>query len=446
MSIFAIVWKSIRQRSLGTILTAISIALGTGLVLLILSLREEVERSFSQNSVGYEMLVGAKGSPMQLVLNTIYGLGAPVGNIPYAYYERIASDRMVRLAVPVTVGDNHRGFRVIGTTPAFFNEFNFQKNRRFEIAEGRIFAKEFEAVLGARAAKETGIRVGDTFTPAHGVSAEEGGEEHDDAKTTVVGIMGETGTPMDRGIYITQETVWRIHADESSAGEDPAYSGMTPEQIEQMKQLEAMEGGDTASHNTATGEDHIEKDVPDSLKTITAIFVNLKNKIVFDRFRRAVLDEPVAQAIIPAMEIRNLFDIIGNINGVLLAIAYIVVLVAMAGVLVSIYNTMNERRREIAIMRALGAQRRTILALVVIESATVAAIGALLGALFSHAAIALGGGLVQQEASIQIERFNIYAFEPLILVAVILLGALAGLIPAVKGYRTDVQENLAPVS
>lgn len=467
MNFFAIVWKSIRQRSLATVLTAVSIALGVGLVILILTLREEVERSFSQRSVGYEMLVGAKGSPLQLVLNTVYGIGAPVGNIPYSYYERIASDRMVRLAVPVAVGDMYRGFRVVGTLPSFFTEFTYQRDLRFELAEGSVFKEGLQAVLGARAARETGLKIGDTFTPAHGVSAEEGGEVHEHARTTVVGIMRETGTPMDRGIYVPLETVWQIHADEL-AGSDPRYEGMTEEQIAQMKQLEAMEAeADTAGERSgeehahhhegdsaAAGEEgpdadhagHAVSSVPDSLKSVTAVYVSLKNKIVFDRFRRAVLDEPVAQAVIPAMEIKNLFDIVGNINAVLLAIAYMVVLVGLAGVLVSIYNTMNERRREIAIMRALGARRRTIFALVVTESALVALIGGLAGLLLGHIGMIAGGRMVQEQTGLLVDRFAFHSFEPLVLAAVVILGAIAGLLPAIKGYRTDVQRNLSPMS
>ncbi len=465
MNFFAIVWKSIRQRSLATVLTALSIALGVGLVVLILTLREEVERSFSQRSVGYEMLVGAKGSPLQLVLNTVYGIGAPVGNIPYNYYQRVASDRMVRLAVPVAVGDMYRGFRVVGTLPSFFTEFTYQRDLRFELAEGSAFKEGLQAVLGARAARETGLKIGDTFTPSHGVSAEEGGEVHEHARTTVVGIMRETGTPMDRGIYVPLETVWQIHADEL-AGSDPRYQGMNEEQIAQMKQLEAMEAeagttgersgeehdhhheGDSAGEH---GEDadhagHAVSSVPDSLKSVTAVYVSLKNKIVFDRFRRAVLDEPVAQAVIPAMEIRNLFDIVGNINAVLLAIAYMVVLVGLAGVLVSIYNTMNERRREIAIMRALGAGRRTIFALVVTESALVALIGGLAGLMLGHIGMIAGGGMVQEQTGLLVDRFAFHSFEPLVLAAVVVLGAIAGLLPAIKGYRTDVQRNLSPMS
>lgn len=480
MSFLAIVWKSMRQRMLATTLTALSIALGVGLVVLILMLREEVEQSFSQRSVGYEMLVGAKGSPLQLVLNTIYGLGAPVGNIPYEYYERIAEDRMVRLAVPVTVGDNYRGFRVIGTVPSFFSEFTYLEDQKFEIAQGSVFQNDYEAVVGARAAREAGLKVGDTFTPAHGVSAEEGGEVHEEAKTKVVGIMRETGTPMDRGIYVPLETIWKIHVHEA-AETDPRYEGMTKEQIEQMKQLEAMEaeaareeqgaegdssaedhhhaGHDDAAHDDTShnaGHKHeryinahgdvYAADVPESLKTVTAIYVSLKNRIVFDRFRRAVLDEPVAQAVIPAMEIMNLFEIVGNVNGVLLAIAYVVVLVALAGVLVSIYNTMNERRREIAIMRALGARRRTIFALLVVESTVIAFIGGVAGLLLGHGGMAAAAGMVQEQTGLPVAPFTVHAFEPLVLAAVVLLGAIAGMLPALKGYRTDVQENLAPVS
>ncbi len=463
MSLIAIVWKSMRQRMLATILTALSIALGVGLVTLILMLREEVERSFSQRSVGYEMLIGAKGSPLQLVLNTVYGIGTPTGNIPYGYYQRIASDPMVGLAVPVAIGDHYRGFRVVGTTPAFFKEFTYQRDRHFELADGRVFDKGFEAVLGARAARETGLKIGDTCTPAHGVSAEEGGEVHEHAKTTIVGIMRETGTPMDRGIYVPLETVWEIHADEH-AGSDPRYEGMNAEQIAQMKQLEAMEAetasdehghahkADPAGGHGADSEeaDHAEHEhaatIPDSLKSVTAVYVSLKNKIVFDRFRRAILDEPVAQAVIPAMEIRNLFDIVGNINAILLAIAYVVVLVGLAGVLVSIYTTMNERRREIAIMRALGARRRTIFALLVTESALVALIGGVVGLLLGHIGMIAGAGVVQEQTGLLIERFVFHPFEPLVLAAVVLLGAVAGLVPALKGYRTDVQENLAPIT
>ena len=413
MGILRIVYKNIKQRSLSSLLTMISIMLGVALVTAIILLRQESEEAFNQTAAGYELIVGPKGSSLQLTLNTVYQIGMPIQNMPLNTYELLKNDRRVKLAIPYVLGDNFKDFRIIGTVPEIFTEFEYKKGIKYRIDHGKLFENDFEAVIGIETSQRTGLKVGDTFTGSHGVDSYEGAEDHDEFKFKVTGILEKTFTAADKVVFVTMNSVWKIH------------------------QHEEENNKDTIS-------------VSKNENTITSILLKLKNPVYFDLVRRQINDNKYeginAQAVLPVLEIKQLFDIIGNINSILLVIAYLVIFVAAISILVSLYNSMNERKRDIAIMRSLGATRFKILKIIILEGALISFTGALSGILLGHFVIFMMKNKISDLAGIQISGTNFNVFELYIFAGTVLLGILVSMIPALKAYKTDVAKNLNPVS
>jgi putative ABC transport system permease protein len=453
MNLAKIVTKNMRQRALATWLTAISVALGVALSVAILLVKQGVQRRFEQGTLGYEMVVGAKGSPLQLVLNTVYNLDVSPGNVSWKLFEQLRDDKRVKLAVPFSVGDNYHGFRIVGTTDAFFKEFEFEPGRRPELADGRIFnfdeaalrtafqeaeqrAKErearergeevkpvaehdhgnrpFEAVIGATVAQETGLKIGQKFMAAHGVQPATEAKEHAENPWTVVGILKPTQTAVDRGIYINLDSFYHI-------------------------------AGHEIREPTAAVKVEKKDNDPD-LGMVSSIVLKLRSPISAFPLYREINDRQDAMAAFPAAEIRKLFDIVGNIDRLLLAQAVLILIVAGVAIAVSIYNSMSERRREIAILRALGARRATIFSIVLLEAVAICAVGALAGMVGGHLVVAAANGLIYKASGFVIPAYHMQVLEWFILIIAVAVGAISGLGPAMGAYRTDVAKNLSPTS
>jgi len=425
------------------------VALAVAIVLI----KQGVQQRFEQGTLGYEMVVGAKGSPLQLVLNTVYNLDISPGNISWKLFEQLRADPRVKLAVPFSVGDNFHGFRIVGTTDAFFKEFEFEPGRKPELAAGRVFtfseaalkgafqeaelrAKErearergeevkpapegtpanrpFEAVIGSTVAKETGLQIGQTFIAAHGVQPSAEAKEHTENPWTVVGILAPTRTAADRAIYINLDSFYHIEGHEIRGPTAPAKAE--------------------------------EKDNDPDPGQVSAIVLKLRSPIHAFPLYREINDRQDAMAAFPAAEIRKLFDIVGNIDRLLFAQAILVLIVAGVAIAVSIYNSMSERRREIAILRALGARRATIFSIVLLEAMTICVVGAAAGLLGGHLVVAAANGALYRASGFVIPAFHMQALEWYILTLTVTLGAISGIGPAWGAYRTDVAKNLAPSS
>ncbi len=462
MSLWKIAWRSIQHRSLASSLTAVSMALGVALVVAVLVIHGVIETSFRRSDQGYDLIVGAKGSSLELVLSTVYQLGKPPGNIPYQFYEDLDhgefSDR-AEIAVPICLGDSFRDHRVIGTLPDFFERFRYaapptlldfltpqfgpadlaeQEGQPYEFAEGRNFAavaegKEpaFEAVIGATAARKTGMKLGDTFRPTHGVDAQRG-DEHD--PFTVVGILKPSGTPVDRGIFVHMEMFYHLH---DTGAKKPSASRAAA-----SGQAEAGHDEHEA-HDDHAGHDHAHDH--EAEKPITAILVRRD----WDDAARALelpklLNElPEVQAVAPAEVVADLFDkIVGKVQVILLIFAVLVVIVAGIGLMVSIYNSMSDRRHEIAVMRALGARRSTVMMIVLLESILLSLGGGALGVLAAHALIGLLSPVILETTGVVVSALHFQTNELILIPGLIVLASLVGYLPAVMAYRTDVAESL----
>ncbi len=489
MSVFSLVLKNIAQRKFSVFLTAISVALGVALITATLDIKRQVEEKFSQTSVGYELIVGAKGSPLQLVLNTVYHLGNPTGNLPYSTYELYRRNPFVSYAIPMGLGDNYKGFRIVCTTTEFFTKFNYAKDRKFELAEGRLFHDDelYAAVLGKEVAEKTGLKLGDKFVATHGLQEASGdvGKQHEHNQFTVVGVLKKTGTPSDKAVYASLPTVWAIHDEEAhDDGEtrkeavERIYGKPEKDTIQVQlahsdhkhdekkhtdhKESHKHDHDHKAKHSDGTphtdGDHHADHDhehehqhtVPTE-GDVTAILVKAKAPIfslqLYDKINR----EPYAQAAFAVNEIKNLFDIVGNVDWAFLFITALVIVVAIIGVMVALYNSLAERRREIAILRSLGAHRSKIFSIIALEAALTSFFGALAGIVLSKLLALVLKGIVLEKTGVEIS-ISLLSFsggapiELALIVVVTFIGALAGIIPAVEAYRTDVAKNLSPIS
>jgi len=401
MTLPLIVYRSLRQHAFSTLITAGSLALAGGLLLSVWMTKAEAQKSFLQTTTAFDAVLGARGSKLQLVLNAIFHLEASPGNLSWKDYEVVRRYPAVQVAIPIAVGDNLRGYRIVGTIPSLFTDVEYAPGKRYTVAPGgRLFDPSAkEAVVGSFAAGRLGLRIGDTFHPFHGL-AYNPNEQHADL-FTVVGIMEPTGTPLDRVVLIPIEGVQKM------SGHDPR----------------------AATDISA---------VLIKLRSPTAGF--MLDIMINKQGDRLTFAYPVGAIL------ADLFSKISWFDQVLALIAYLVALVAAASVLASIYNSMNARKRDIAILRALGARRRTVFGAVVAESACIGALGALAGFGVYAILFSVVAGIIRAQTGVVL---SLAQYHPVLWIApfsLIGLCALGGIIPAIKAYRLPVAENIAPVS
>ncbi len=417
IGLYFIVQRSLRQHALSTLITTCSIALGTGLVMAVIAIRAQSVSAFTGGPTGFDAVLGARGSPLQLVLNTVFHLETSPGNIPWTMYQAMKDDPRVELAIPYALGDNYYGFRIVGTEIELFTEFEYRKGVRFRThGDGRFFDPDRqEAVLGSYAAQKLNLKAGDTFQPYHGLVFDES-MRHDE-QYVVVGVLEATNSPSDRVIWIPIEGVYRLEG-------------------------HVLRGG---------GDEYVAKpgrEIPDAHKEVSAVMLKFRNPqigfmmdaMINKQGKVATLAWPIGAVM------AGLFDKIGWMNQILALVSYLVVLVAAGSILASIYNSINERRREFAILRSLGARRKTVFAVIVLEAASIAALGVIAGFLVYAAIFTSASEIVRAQTGIVLDLLKFHLAFVVVPVCVILLGVMAGIVPAFKAYRTDVATNLTPIS
>lgn len=395
-----IVRRSLRQHLLSTTITALSIALAGGLLMSVWTVKVQSQATFTQVNTGFDAVLGARGSKLQLVLNAIFHLEASPGNLAVSDYETIRRHPLVKRAIPIAVGDNLRGYRIVGTLRDLFEQVEFAPGKKFALQAGTWFdPTQDEAVVGSFAAEKLGLKVGDTFHPFHGLVYDPK-NEHEDLYV-VKGVLAPSNTPADKVIWIP------LHGVQTMAGHDPK----TAEDISAVLiQLRAPAAG----------------------MMLDLAYNKQGNRLTFAYPIGAIMAE--------------LFAKIGWFDRVLTLIAYLVAVVSAAGVLVAIYNSMAARRRDIAILRSLGAHRRTIFGAIILEAAAIGVLGMV--AAFGVYAIIAGGvaAIIRAQTGVLLDP---WAFNRVMIcapLAMIGLCALGGLVPAWKAYRTDIADNLSPLS
>ena len=444
MTLLGIAWRNIRQRLATSSLTALSLALGVALVVATLVTGAIVKRAFESGAgLGYNMIVGAKGSPLQLVLNSVYLISKPIENIPWGFYQDFlpAARRAdgvdgryagsVASAVPICMGDYFRGYRVVGTNADYFDRLA-PGGGAFRFAAGRNLRDDafFEGVLGASVAASLGLEVGDTFAPTH---AADDGPVHD--PFTVAGILARTGTPVDRGVYVNMEGFYlqEGHAKPVAGGEGG-------------KPSDASRAGQAADGGTAGTP----APLPAEQREVTAILVEtaapagMPPELMAMGLHQSLNEGRDAQAAMPVRAIRELFDLfVRPIELVLLLVTALVVLVSAIGILVSMVGSALERSRDVAVMRALGARRGQVLATVLLEAILLAVGGGLVGWLLGHGIVAALGPWITANTGVPVGLLSAAPLAELLLVPFLIgLAILAALLPALAAYRTDVAKWL----
>ena len=480
MSLWHIAWNYLWSRKLTTILTIMSVALGVGLIAAVHTLRSETQKRFEEEGQAFDIVVGDKGSPLQLVLSSVYFMDAPSGNILYSEYEKVRDHEDVAAAFPIGLGDTYRGFRIVGTSRALMDHawhtklddrgmpVEGEERRPFQIAEGRFFEKNFEAVVGAIVAEQTGLMVGDTFTGTHGFV----GDEHADCPYTVVGIMKRGGTPNDRAIFCTLESVWEVHghshdhADGAGHGEEvaDAHGGEAVAASVDEHGHGSQAGHDEQaaghSHDTHDSHDgHADEPATEHTDTyaaehaghdahgepleVTAVLVTLDSPALRFSFMEYVKTSLNANAAVPVMEIQKLYaQLLSTANAVLLSVAYLVVVSSALTIMIGLYLAILQRRRDLAIMRALGASAMDIFGAVILEAFLVTLLGIAAGWFLGNVVSWGVGQYLTERLGMNITAFGLSGEEVKSFAMVALVGYLAGLLPAWQAYQVDVARDL----
>ncbi|WP_421785457.1 ABC transporter permease [Hyphobacterium sp.] len=405
--------KSLANRKVSIALTVVSIVLSVTLFLGVEKIRDGVRESFNSTVSGTELIVGARGGAINLLLYSVFRLGDPTANISWQSYELISTAPNVDWAVPISLGDSHRGYRVVGTTPAYFEHYGYGRDQRLEFSAGNPFAGIYEVVLGADVASRLDYTIGSELVLSHGIG-DVSFSEHTGHDFRVVGILAPTGTPVDRSVHVSLESIEAIH--------EGWQAGIAP--------------GAVAALPT-TGEDL----TPES---VTAIFVGVSSPIQILNLQRQIntYRGEALTAIMPGVALGQLWQVIGTAERAFAAISLLVVLVGLTGILTALSSSIHERRREMAVLRAAGARPRDIFLLLVLEAAVVALVAAVIGIAVANAAFAVIGGMITQRYGISLPA-GIGVEEVWVLVLMPLAGAAMGVWPAVRALRNALSDGLS---
>ena len=412
-----LVLASLWSRRLAVLFVAAAVAVSTVLYLSVERLRTSAWTSFSSTVAGTDLIVGARSGSVQLMLYSVFRIGNATNNITMESARDVAALPDVAWTVPLSLGDSHRGFRVVGTDASYFERFRYGRDRRLELANGRAFGDLFDVVLGSQVARELGYRLGDRVVIAHGLG-EAGLVQHDDLPFTVSGILAPTGTPVDRSLHVSLEAITAIHVDWQSGAR---ARDTTP--------------ADELRRRAAAGELEAE--------AVTALLVGTKSRLSVFRTARAINDyreEPLL-AVLPGVALQELWAVIGTAERALSAVAFMVVLTAIVGLVATILATLEQRRREIAILRSLGARPLAIAGLLVAESGLVTFTGLVVGALVVTLATPLASGWLRAEYGLDLDVAP-GGTDLLVLGLILAAGLLAALVPAWRAYRMSLGEGL----
>ncbi len=422
-----IAWRNLLSRPVQTLVTVIVIALAVALAVAVTHLNEGLQRGIIRASDPFGVLVvGAKGSSQQLVLSTLLLQGAPVGNIPGHIYAELRDDARVALAVPIAMGDNVGGARIVGTDEHFFDlRPSRQEPPAFQLAAGDLFDGDFEAVLGSRAAAELGLVLGDRFRPEHGVERGLESDTHVE-EHIVVGILQPSNTPFDNAVLTSVESVIRMH--EEAEPITPAAS--SPDHADEH-------GGE---HVDEAGDAHARIDSGQ----VTAVLVQPAGFIEANELWRDYYTGTEAQAVFPGRELGTLFDLLNQGQEILIVVGYLAAIMAALTLFLAIYSATESRQQLLAILRSTGASRGTVVAVVLVETVLMALLGTLLGRLLGYSAAAAIAAQITRQSAIPISIGYLGTLELALWMLPLALGVLAGLLPAWHAYRVNVVEKLFP--
>lgn len=400
MNVFTLSWRYLWSRPLATVLNLLLLALGLASMAFVLIARDQVDRAFERDLAGIDLVVGAKGSPMQLILAGVFHLDVPPGNIALADVQQLQQHPQVAQLIPLSLGDNVAGFRIVGTTAAYPAHYGAT------LASGALWQEPMQAVLGAQVAARTGLQLGQGFVGAHGLGA--GGAVHAEAAYTVTGVLKPCGCVLDRLVLTATESVWKVHDD--------------------MHATDDMDEEDRA----ALAAD----------REITLALITYSTPLAAVGFPRFVNDSTAMQAAAPAVEITRLLSMVGVGTRVFQGLGVVLLGVAALSVFIALWSAVRERRTDLAMLRMLGASPQKVGALLLCEALWLAALACVLGLLAAHGVVALLGGMLAAEQSLAITGWQWVHTEVWVPVLALGVALLAAGLPALSAYRLDVTQLL----
>jgi putative ABC transport system permease protein len=443
VSLFGLSLAYIRARALNAALNLLLLALGVGTIVLLLLFSAQLEERVTRDARGFDLVIGGKGSPLQLILSSIYHVDFPTGNIPLAEAERWAAHPLVAEAIPLALGDSLAGFRIVGT------EHGYVEHYGAELSEGRLWEEPFEATLGALVAGRTGLAVGDSFVGSHGLAP--GGPEHGEHPYTVVGVLKPAASVLDRVVLTPVESVWMApglvpHEHHDEGGEEaPGHADYEARGDEHADEH-------AAEHEEEQADEHVDEPAPSGATAsrggerpleITSLLIRYDSPIAAVQLPRLVNQESALQAASPAFESARLLSLVGVGIDTLRGFGLLLIATAGLSVFIALSNAMQERRYDLAVMRTLGASRRQLLTQPLLEGLLLAGGGALLGVLLGHAVAEIVGRLLPEAQSMGLSGRRWLFAELYVVLSALVVGLVAALLPALQAYRTNLGAVLA---
>ncbi|MCA8898348.1 MAG: FtsX-like permease family protein [Hyphomonas sp.] len=416
-ALLSLAWKSLLNRRGSVLLTLFAVALSVALFVGVDKARTGAREGFGNTISGTDLIIGAPTGSINLLLYSVFRMGNATAEISWPTYEKIAARDDIAWTVPISLGDSHRGFRVLGTNHAYFEHYKYGHSEPLRIAQGKEFDDLFDAVIGADVARELGYTVGTEIVLSHGLGSDFG-SGHENRPFRVSGILAPTGTPVDRTVHVSLEAITAIHVGWESGAKNPMSDSISTETIR--------------SFNLTP-------------KSITAVFAGLKRKGTILRTRREIntnKGEPL-MAIIPGQALAELWSVTAMAERALMAVSVFVIAVGVVSILTSILTSLNERRREMSILRAVGARPGHIFGLLTLEAGLIGFFGAALGIVIVHVLIAIAGPLVSERYGISLGGTGPGLFDLGVLGAVTLASLLAGAIPAWAAFRRSLADGLS---
>jgi putative ABC transport system permease protein len=412
MNLFTLVWSYLKARPLNTALNVVLLTLGIAVITILLLINNQLQEKITENSRGIDLVVGAKGSPMQLILCNIFHIDFPTGNINLAEAERFAKNRLVKKAIPLALGDSYQGFRIIGTN------YDYVALYKGEVESGELWKNDLDVTIGSKIAELMELKLNDQFLSNHGLTQD--GHAHEEQKFIVKGIFKRSNSVLDNLILTNVESIWKVHENHN-------------------------EQDSTGNMNVTSRKSTLvpSVDLADSTKEITSMLLQYRSPMGAIQLPRMVNSQSKMQAASPAFETARLFSIMGVGVDILKAFAYVLIFISGLSIFIALYNALKERKYDLAIMRSMGAGRSKLFISILLEASILTFLGCILGLLVSHGALHVMSSTVEQAQKAGISGLVFYSEEWIILVGSLLLGLVCGLIPAIEAYRTDISQVLA---
>ena len=431
MSILHLSWKNILNKPLNLVLNLVLFALGVGLISLLLLVNVQLEDKFEKNFAGIDLVIGAKGSPLQLILSSLYHLDAPTGNMPVSEAKAFLNPKhpIFKSAIPLSLGDSHRGYRIVGTNTGFIDLY------AAKFADGKLFEENMEVVVGATVAKNLNIKPGDEFKSSHGLIEDENLVHEDAAPFKVVGILEKTGSVIDQLIVTKTQSIWAVHDEHDHEAEESA----------EHDHNEAEHNHDEAGHEHNEAE-HSE-DLPLTSyedKSITSLLVKFKGRnIQALNMARNINENTNFQAATPAIEINRLYTLLGVGEEALKAMALLIIFVSGLSIFISLFSSLRERKYELAVMRTLGARPGFLFQLIIFEGIIIAVLGCFCGIALSHGSMVLLADFLEKSYRYDFSAAIFLKEEIYIFGGSLVIGIIAAIIPAFQASKTDIHATLA---